>query len=72
MDYNNLTEVINKAVSMTKQEVDDLLGEEGLRLVKIIEHGDNYIFCECKKKKYPWERVELLIDSDRNVTIAPT
>ena len=69
---NILTGITINAVSMTAQEVVDLLEKEGLRLVKIVEHGDNYIFCECKEIKFPWKRVDLAIDSDRNVIIAPT
>ena len=72
MSFNILPYVKIKAVSMTIPEIDDLLEKEGLRLVKIIEHGDNYIFCECKEIKFPWKRVDLAIDSDRNVIIAPT
>lgn len=72
MSFNLLTGVTINAVSMTFQEVDDLLAKDGLMLVKIIEHGDNYIFCECKEIKFPWKRVDLAIDSDQNVIIAPT
>jgi len=68
---NNLSYITITAVSMTVKEIQDLVGEQGLRLVSIPENGGDWIFCECKEKRFPWRRVTLVMDSGRNVIMAP-
>lgn len=66
-----LPHVIIKAISMSAADLFKLLDEDGLALIDIAVHGEGFIYCNCKQKKFPHKREYVAVDSEKHVVIAP-
>ena len=66
-----LAHITIKAISMTYNDLLRLLEKEGFDLIDIAVHGEGFIYCKGRHKRFPHTREYVAVDSEKNVVIAP-